>query len=172
MTGIPIPRTLDGNEFAPFFVGAEDPVTGLSPGRADQKSPRAPALRACPGPARTDGGAARADVRAPTPFAGEGALVSRVRSTVDACGSAGPPGRTQGQSVVHPPTNAPCVPLTTAAPAAVGSGQGPVRRTAGPGCRKNMIHIAVDRADRANLLASTNRGYSHPSDESHPFARR
>lgn len=83
-------------------------------------------------------------------------------------GSAGPPEPAPGRAgagrprTPRTPLRSPPLPPPTDRP-------GRAVRTSGSGCRKSMIHSAEDGPQQANLLTGTNRGYSHPSDESDPL---
>ncbi|MFJ2172496.1 beta-L-arabinofuranosidase domain-containing protein [Streptomyces sp. NPDC087851] len=98
--GEPLHHTLDGVEFAPFFEGTEDPTHAYF--RRDE--PRIAFGNTGSGvanPSRPDGTTFLDEVWAGAPFRDKGALVSRVRSTVDAWVSAGLLGRNEGRTVVR-----------------------------------------------------------------------
>ncbi|MEU8749245.1 beta-L-arabinofuranosidase domain-containing protein [Streptomyces chartreusis] len=100
VSGKPLHFTLDGTEFAPFFEGTEDPTHAYFR-RSEPRVILGNSDSGVTNPAKPDGTTLLDEIWAGAPFAGKGALVSRVRSTVDAWVSAGLLGRTDGQTVVR-----------------------------------------------------------------------
>ena len=89
---------LDGTGFAPFFEGTEDPPHAY----VRRAEPRV--VFGCPdsgvaNPAKPDGATLLDEIWAGAPFARKGALVARVRATVDAWVAAGLPGRADGDRI-------------------------------------------------------------------------
>ncbi|MEY9490167.1 hypothetical protein RKD26_005961 [Streptomyces calvus] len=96
----PLHYTLDGIELAPFSEGTEDPTHAYF----RRREPRVVFGGSDSGvanPSRDDGTTLLDEIWAGAPFAGKGALVARVRSTVDAWVSAGLLGRADGDRVVR-----------------------------------------------------------------------
>ncbi|MEU9660640.1 beta-L-arabinofuranosidase domain-containing protein [Streptomyces chartreusis] len=100
VSGKPLHFTLDGTEFAPFFEGTEDPTHAYFR-RSEPRVILGNSDSGVTNPAKPDGTTLLDEIWAGAPFTGKGALVSRVRSTVDAWVSAGLLGRTDGQTVVR-----------------------------------------------------------------------
>ncbi|WP_327432779.1 beta-L-arabinofuranosidase domain-containing protein [Streptomyces sp. NBC_01236] len=105
VTGKPLHYTLDGTEFAPFFEGTEDP-THAHLRRAEPRVVFGGTDSGVANPAKADGTTLLDEIWAAAPFSGKGALVSRVRSTVDAWVSAGLLGASDGQKVTDTARNA------------------------------------------------------------------
>ncbi|WP_369250050.1 beta-L-arabinofuranosidase domain-containing protein [Streptomyces sp. R41] len=105
VTGKPLHYTLDGTEFAPFFEGTEDP-THAYVRRAEPLVVFGGTDSGVANPARADGTTLLDEIWAGAPFRGKGALVSRVRATVDAWVSAGLLGTADGEKVVETARNA------------------------------------------------------------------
>lgn len=105
MTGKPLHYTLDGTEFAPFFEGTEDPTHAYFR-RAEPRVVFGGTDSGVANPAKADGTTLLDEIWAAAPFSGKGALVSRVRSTVDAWVSAGLLGASDGQKVTDTARNA------------------------------------------------------------------
>jgi hypothetical protein len=99
VTGKPLHYTLDGTEFAPFFEGTEDPTHAYFR-RSEPRVVFGTTDSGVANPANADGTTLLDDIWAGAPFGGKGALVSRVRATVDAWVSAGLLGRADGDKVV------------------------------------------------------------------------
>jgi DUF1680 family protein len=97
--GKPLHYTLDGTEFAPFFEGTEDPTHAYFR-RSELRVVFGTTDSGVANPAKADGTTLLDDIWAGAPFSGKGALVSRVRATVDAWVSAGLLGRADGDKVV------------------------------------------------------------------------
>ncbi|MFD5862214.1 beta-L-arabinofuranosidase domain-containing protein [Streptomyces chartreusis] len=100
VSGKPLHFTLGGTEFAPFFEGTEDPTHAYFR-RSEPRVILGNSDSGVTNPAKPDGTTLLDDIWAGAPFTGKGALVSRVRSTVDAWVSAGLLGRTDGQTVIR-----------------------------------------------------------------------
>ncbi|MFD5846630.1 beta-L-arabinofuranosidase domain-containing protein [Streptomyces chartreusis] len=100
VSGKPLHFTLGGTEFAPFFEGTEDPTHAYFR-RSEPRVILGNSDSGVTNPAKPDGTTLLDEIWAGAPFTGKGALVSRVRSTVDAWVSAGLLGRTDGQTVVR-----------------------------------------------------------------------
>jgi uncharacterized protein len=99
VTGKPLHYTLDGVEFAPFFEGTEDP-THAYVRRSEPSVVFGNSDSGVANPAKSDGTTLLDEIWAGAPFSGKGALVTRVRSTVDAWVTAGLLSRADGQKVV------------------------------------------------------------------------
>jgi DUF1680 family protein len=99
VTGKPLHYTLDGTEFAPFFEGTEDP-THAYVRRSEPRVILGGTDSGVANPAKADGTTLLDEIWAGAPFADKGALVSRVRATVDAWVAAGLMGGTDGERVV------------------------------------------------------------------------
>ncbi|MFG2129452.1 beta-L-arabinofuranosidase domain-containing protein [Streptomyces sp. NPDC048751] len=99
VAGKPLHYTLDGTEFAPFFEGTEDP-THAYVRRAEPRVVFGNTDSGVANPAKADGTSLLDEIWAGAPFSGKGALVARVRSTVDAWVSAGLLARADGETVV------------------------------------------------------------------------
>ncbi|MEU8652226.1 beta-L-arabinofuranosidase domain-containing protein [Streptomyces sp. NPDC048737] len=109
VSGKPLHHTLDGTEFAPFFEGTEDP-THAYVRRVEPRIVFGGTDSGVANPAKEDGTTLLDEVWAGAPFSGKGALVSRVRSVVDAWVAAGLLGRADGEQVVSTARNATFVP--------------------------------------------------------------
>ncbi|GGL86642.1 hypothetical protein GCM10010129_33020 [Streptomyces fumigatiscleroticus] len=99
VAGEPLHYTLDGVELAPFFEGTEDPAHAYFR-RAEPRVVFGGRDSGVANPAKADGTTLLDDIWAAAPFGGKGALVARVRSTVDAWVGAGLLGRADGETVV------------------------------------------------------------------------
>ncbi|MFE9438707.1 beta-L-arabinofuranosidase domain-containing protein [Streptomyces sp. NPDC006602] len=99
VTGKPLHRTLDGTEFAPFFEGTEDPTHAYFR-RSEPRVVFATVDSGVANPAKADGTTLLDEIWAAAPFRDKGALVSRVRSVVDAWVSAELLARADGDNVV------------------------------------------------------------------------
>ncbi|MGW4868437.1 beta-L-arabinofuranosidase domain-containing protein [Streptomyces chartreusis] len=100
VTGKPLHFTLGGTEFAPFFEGTEDPTHAYFR-RSEPRVILGNSDSGVTNPAKPDGTTLLDEIWAGAPFTDKGALVSRVRSTVNAWVSAGLLGRTDGQTVIR-----------------------------------------------------------------------
>ncbi|MEU1254568.1 beta-L-arabinofuranosidase domain-containing protein [Streptomyces chartreusis] len=100
VSGKPLHFTLGGTEFAPFFEGTEDPTHAYFQ-RSEPRVILGNSDSGVTNPAKADGTTLLDEIWAGAPFAGKGALVSRVRSTVNAWVSAGLLGQTDGQTVIR-----------------------------------------------------------------------
>ncbi|MBX9394599.1 glycoside hydrolase family 127 protein [Streptomyces sp. TRM72054] len=98
--GKPLHYTLDGTEFAPFFEGTEDPTHAYFR-RAEPRVVFGNRDSGVANPAKADGTTLLDEVWAGAPFDSKGALVARVRSTVDAWVAAGLLARADGDTVVR-----------------------------------------------------------------------
>ncbi|MFV0137450.1 beta-L-arabinofuranosidase domain-containing protein [Streptomyces sp. HMX87] len=98
--GKPLHFMLDGIEWAPFAEGTEDP-THVYVRRAEPRVIFGGTDSGVANPARDDGTTLLDEIWAAAPFRGKGALVTHVRSTVDAWVSAGLLGRAEGDAVVR-----------------------------------------------------------------------
>ncbi|CAL9590589.1 hypothetical protein SUDANB6_05251 [Streptomyces sp. enrichment culture] len=98
--GEPLHHTLDGIALAPFLEGTEDPFHAYFR-RSEPRVVFGTLDAGVANPARPDGTTLLDEVWAGAPFAGKGALVARVRSTVDAWVSEGLLGRADGARVVE-----------------------------------------------------------------------
>ncbi len=96
--GRPLHFVLDGITFAPFHEGTEDP-THACVRRHEPEVAFGNTGSGVANPARPDGTTLLDEIWAGAPFAGKGALVARVRSTVGAWVSAGLLDRADGQRV-------------------------------------------------------------------------
>ncbi|MER5215603.1 beta-L-arabinofuranosidase domain-containing protein [Streptomyces sp. NPDC002838] len=99
VSGKPLHFTLDGTEFAPFSEGTEDPTHAYFR-RSEPRVVFGGTDSGVANPAKADGTTLLDEIWAAAPFSGKGALVSRVRSTVDAWVSAGLLSRADGDKVV------------------------------------------------------------------------
>ncbi|WP_037678000.1 beta-L-arabinofuranosidase domain-containing protein [Streptomyces griseus] len=99
VAGKPLHYTLDGTEFAPFFEGTEDP-THAYVRRAEPRVVFGNTDSGVANPAKADGTTLLDEVWAAAPFGSKGALVTRVRSTVDAWVASGLLTRADGEKVV------------------------------------------------------------------------
>ncbi|MFF8234356.1 beta-L-arabinofuranosidase domain-containing protein [Streptomyces caelestis] len=99
VSGKPLHFTLDGREWAPFFEGTEDPTHAYFR-RSEPKVVFGGRDAGVANPAKTDGTTLLDEVWAGAPFRNKGALVARVRSTVDAWVAAGLLSRADGDKVV------------------------------------------------------------------------
>ncbi|MFB7927948.1 beta-L-arabinofuranosidase domain-containing protein [Streptomyces sp. NPDC056039] len=97
--GKPLHFTLDGTEWAPFAEGTEDPTHAYFR-RAEPKVVFGGRDSGVANPAKADGTTLLDEVWAGAPFRNKGALVARVRSTVDAWVTAGLLSRADGDKVV------------------------------------------------------------------------
>lgn len=98
--GRPLHYTLDGTEFAPFHEGTEDPTHAYFR-RAEPLVVFDGNDSGVANPAKEDGTTLLDEIWAGAPFSGKGALVSRVRGTVDAWVTAGLLGEADGERVVQ-----------------------------------------------------------------------
>ncbi|WP_171107641.1 MULTISPECIES: beta-L-arabinofuranosidase domain-containing protein [unclassified Streptomyces] len=98
--GKPLHYTLDGTAFAPFFEGTEDPTHAYFR-RAEPRVVFGNRDSRVANPAKADGTTLLDEVWAGAPFDSKGALVARVRSTVDAWVAAGLLARADGDTVVR-----------------------------------------------------------------------
>ena len=99
VSGKPLHHTLDGTEFAPFHEGTEDPTHAYFR-RSEPRVVFGTLDSGVANPTKSDGTSLLDEIWAGAPFATKGALVARVRSTVDAWVTAGLLGRTDGETVV------------------------------------------------------------------------
>ncbi|MCD7440674.1 glycoside hydrolase family 127 protein [Streptomyces lincolnensis] len=99
VSGKPLHFTLDGTEFAPFFEGTEDPTHAYFR-RSEPRVVFGTTDSGVANPARADGTTLLDEIWAGAPFGSKGALVTRVRATVDAWVSAGLLTRADGDKVV------------------------------------------------------------------------
>ncbi|SER66503.1 Beta-L-arabinofuranosidase, GH127 [Streptomyces sp. yr375] len=99
VSGKPLHFTLDGTEFAPFHEGTEDP-THAYVRRAEPRVVFGTSDSGVANPAKADRTTLLDEVWAAAPFASKSALVTRVRSVVDAWVSAGLLARADGERVV------------------------------------------------------------------------
>ncbi|MEU1933299.1 beta-L-arabinofuranosidase domain-containing protein [Streptomyces coeruleorubidus] len=97
--GKPLHFTLDGREWAPFAEGTEDPTHAYFR-RSEPKVVFGGRDSGVSNPAKPDGTTLLDEVWAGAPFRNKGALVARVRSTVDAWVTAGLLSRADGDKVV------------------------------------------------------------------------
>ncbi|MFE6940736.1 beta-L-arabinofuranosidase domain-containing protein [Streptomyces chartreusis] len=100
VAGKPLHFTLGGTEFAPFFEGTEDPTHAYFR-RSEPRVILGNSDSGVTNPAKPDGTTLLDEIWAGAPFTGKGALVSRVRSTVNAWVSAGLLGQADGQTVIR-----------------------------------------------------------------------
>ncbi|MFF6781040.1 beta-L-arabinofuranosidase domain-containing protein [Streptomyces sp. NPDC012510] len=105
VSGKPLHYTLNGTEFAPFYEGTEDP-THAYVRRSEPKVVFGGTDSGVANPAKPDGTTLLDEIWAGAPFADKGALVARVRSTVDSWVSAGLLSQADGQTVVTTAQNA------------------------------------------------------------------
>lgn len=109
VSGKPLHFTLDGTEFAPFFEGTEDPAHAY----VRRTEPRVVFGNSDSGvanPAKADGTTLLDEVWAAAPFRGKPALVTRVRTVVDAWVAAGLLTQADGETVVRTARGATFVP--------------------------------------------------------------
>ncbi|SBT89598.1 Beta-L-arabinofuranosidase, GH127 [Streptomyces sp. DI166] len=99
VSGEPLHFTLDGTEFAPFHEGTEDPTHAYFR-RVEPRVVFGGVDSGVANPARFDGTTLLDEVWAGAPFGSKGALVARVRATVDAWVAAGLLGAGDGRTVV------------------------------------------------------------------------
>ncbi|CCK31979.1 secreted protein [Streptomyces davaonensis JCM 4913] len=99
VAGKPLHFTLDGTEFAPFHEGTEDPTHAYFR-RSEPRVVFGGTDSGVANPAKSDGTTLLDEIWAAAPFAGKGALVARVRSTVDAWVAAGLLSAADGRTVV------------------------------------------------------------------------
>ena len=99
VSGEPLHHTLDGTRFAPFFEGTEDPTHAYFR-RSEPQVVFGTADSGVANPAKADGTTLLDEIWAAAPFRSKDALVTRVRTTVDAWVSAGLLGRADGDKVV------------------------------------------------------------------------
>ncbi|MET9685617.1 beta-L-arabinofuranosidase domain-containing protein [Streptomyces coeruleorubidus] len=97
--GKPLHFTLDGRECAPFAEGTEDPTHAYFR-RSEPKVVFGGRDSGVANPAKPDGTTLLDEIWAGAPFRNKGALVARVRSTVDAWLAAGLLSRADGDKVV------------------------------------------------------------------------
>jgi DUF1680 family protein len=97
--GKPLHFTLDGREWVPFAEGTEDPTHAYFR-RSEPKVVFGGRDSGVANPAKPDGTTLLDEVWAGAPFRNKGALVARVRSTVDAWVAAGLLSRADGDKVV------------------------------------------------------------------------
>ena len=109
VSGKPLHYTLNGTEFAPFYEGTED-RTHAYVRRAEPKVVFGNTDSGVANPAKSDGTTLLDEIWAGAPFATKAALVTRVRSTVDAWVSAGRLTQANGQQVITTAQNATYVP--------------------------------------------------------------
>ncbi|MFJ8531901.1 beta-L-arabinofuranosidase domain-containing protein [Streptomyces sp. NPDC093591] len=100
VSGKPLHYTLGGTEFAPFFEGTEDPTHAYFR-RSEPRVIFGNSDSGVANPAKSDGTTLLDEIWAGAPFSGKGALVTRVRSTVNAWVSAGLLSQADGQTVVR-----------------------------------------------------------------------
>ncbi|WLW57099.1 beta-L-arabinofuranosidase domain-containing protein [Streptomyces sp. YU58] len=97
--GKPLHHSLDGTEFAPFFEGTEDPTHAYFR-RSEPRVVFGTIDSGVANPARADGTTLLDEIWAGAPFGSKDALVTRVRTTVDAWVSAGLLTRADGDKVL------------------------------------------------------------------------
>ncbi|MEU8986012.1 beta-L-arabinofuranosidase domain-containing protein [Streptomyces sp. NPDC048558] len=100
VSGKPLHYTLAGTEFAPFFEGTEDPTHAYFR-RSEPRVVFGNSDSGVANPAKSDGTTLLDEIWAGAPFGSKGALVSRVRSTVNAWVTAGLLSQAGGQTVVR-----------------------------------------------------------------------
>ncbi|MEY9989397.1 hypothetical protein ABIE67_001429 [Streptomyces sp. V4I8] len=100
VSGKPLHYTLAGTEFAPFFEGTEDPTHAYFK-RSEPRVIFGNSDSGVTNPAKSDGTTLLDEIWAGAPFANKGALVTRVRSTVNAWVTAGRLSQADGQTVVR-----------------------------------------------------------------------
>ncbi|GAA2430219.1 beta-L-arabinofuranosidase domain-containing protein [Streptomyces glaucus] len=98
--GRPLHHTLDGIELAPFLEGTEDP-THVYFRRTEPAVVLGGTDSGVANPVKEDGTTLLDEIWAGAPFGGKGALVARVRATVDAWAAAGLLGRAEAEQVVR-----------------------------------------------------------------------
>ncbi|MFJ9582555.1 beta-L-arabinofuranosidase domain-containing protein [Streptomyces acidicola] len=103
--GRPLHYTLNGTEFAPFHEGTEDP-THAYVRRSEPRVVFGNTDSQVANPAKPDGTTLLDEIWAGAPFANKGALVTRVRSTVNSWVSAGLLSQADGQKVLTTAQNA------------------------------------------------------------------
>ncbi|MFD5799450.1 beta-L-arabinofuranosidase domain-containing protein [Streptomyces diastatochromogenes] len=100
VSGSPLHYTLDGNEFAPFFEGTEDPTHAYFR-RSEPRVVFGGLDSGVANPARSDGTTLLDEIWAGAPFRSKGALVARVRDLVAAWVARGLLGQEEGAAVVR-----------------------------------------------------------------------
>ncbi|MCL7426588.1 beta-L-arabinofuranosidase domain-containing protein [Streptomyces sp. YS415] len=100
VAGKPLHYAVNGTEFAPFFEGTEDPAHVYFR-RVEPRVVFGTTDSGVANPARSDGTTLLDEIWAGAPFGGKAALLSRVRSTVDAWVTAGLLGAADGRTVVR-----------------------------------------------------------------------
>ncbi|WP_369167144.1 beta-L-arabinofuranosidase domain-containing protein [Streptomyces sp. R28] len=100
VSGKPLHYTLGGTEFAPFFEGTEDPTHAYFR-RSEPRVILGTTDSGVANPAKSDGTTLLDEIWAGAPFSGKGALVSRVRSTVNAWVTAGLLSQADGRTVLR-----------------------------------------------------------------------
>ncbi|WP_328429424.1 beta-L-arabinofuranosidase domain-containing protein [Streptomyces sp. NBC_00443] len=100
VSGKPLHHTLAGTEFAPFFEGTEDPTHAYFR-RSELRVIFGNSDSGVANPAKPDGTTLLDEIWAGAPFGSKGALVARVRSTVNAWVTAGLLSQADGQTVVR-----------------------------------------------------------------------
>ncbi|MGW6736481.1 beta-L-arabinofuranosidase domain-containing protein [Streptomyces sp. NPDC055013] len=100
VSGKPLHHTLAGTEFAPFFEGTEDPTHAYFR-RSEPRVIFGNSDSGVANPAKSDGTTLLDEIWAGAPFGNKGALVSRVRSTVNAWVTAGLLSQADGRTVVR-----------------------------------------------------------------------
>ncbi|MGF0173480.1 beta-L-arabinofuranosidase domain-containing protein [Streptomyces sp. Marseille-Q5077] len=100
VSGKPLHHTLAGTEFAPFFEGTEDPTHAYFR-RSEPRVVFGNSDSGVANPAKSDGTTLLDEIWAGAPFGNKGALVSRVRSTVNAWVTAGLLSQANGRTVVR-----------------------------------------------------------------------
>ncbi|MEV5321027.1 beta-L-arabinofuranosidase domain-containing protein [Streptomyces sp. NPDC052687] len=99
VTGKPLHYRLDGTEFAPFFEGTEDPTHAYIR-RSEPRVIFGGTDSGVANPVKADRTTLLDEIWAGAPFADKGALVSRVRATVDAWTAAGLLSAADGERIV------------------------------------------------------------------------
>lgn len=100
VSGKPLHYTLAGTEFAPFFEGTEDPTHAYFK-RSEPRVVFGDSDSGVANPAKSDGKTLLDEIWARAPFGTKGALVTCVRSTVNAWVGAGRLSQADGQTVVR-----------------------------------------------------------------------
>ncbi|MFE5893484.1 beta-L-arabinofuranosidase domain-containing protein [Streptomyces sp. NPDC056462] len=100
VSGKPLHHTLAGTEFAPFFEGTEDPTHAYFR-RSEPRVVFGNSDSGVANPAKSDGTTLLDEIWAGAPFGNKGALVSRVRSTVNAWVTAGLVSQANGRTIVR-----------------------------------------------------------------------
>ncbi|MGW1608088.1 beta-L-arabinofuranosidase domain-containing protein [Streptomyces sp. NPDC002285] len=100
VSGKPLHHTLAGTEFAPFFEGTEDPTHAYFR-RSEPRVVFGNSDSGVANPAKSDGTTLLDEIWAGAPFGNKGALVSRVRSTVNAWVTAGLLSQANGRTIVR-----------------------------------------------------------------------